>query len=116
MLDVLSHADLPHEAVLVAVHACQVSNVREDVLQSVSQLESFDVAKSILDMRVYDKFYHAKDLSAKMESIAKPALFALFCSQRLHWLQIEVVVQVEEVQIFPMDQKIEHVVALATDL
>ena len=93
-----------------------MSNVREDVLQSVSQLESFDVAKSILDMRVYDKFYHAKDLSAKMESIAKPALFALFCSQRLHWLQIEVVVQVEEVQIFPMDQKIEHVVALATDL
>ncbi len=51
-----------------------------------------------------------------MESIAKSRLFPLLGGQRLHRLQVEVVVQVEIVQILAMDQQIQHVVPLTTDL
>lgn len=39
MLQVLAHADLPHQLVLVAVHACQLAHVGKDVLQTVGQLQ-----------------------------------------------------------------------------
>ena len=51
-----------------------------------------------------------------MECVAKATLFALLCRESLHWLQIEVVVQMQKVQIFAMDEQIEHVVALPADL
>lgn len=39
MLQVLAHPNLPHELVLVAVHASQLTNMGEDVLQSICQLQ-----------------------------------------------------------------------------
>ena len=39
MLQVLAHANLSHQLVLVAVHACQLTHVGKDVLHSVSQLK-----------------------------------------------------------------------------
>lgn len=36
MLEILAHPDLPHEFVLVTVHARQLSHVSEDVLQAIS--------------------------------------------------------------------------------
>ena len=51
-----------------------------------------------------------------MERVAEAALFSLFCCQSLHWLEVEVVVQVKEVKIFPVDEQIEHVIALAANL
>ena len=41
---------------------------------------------------------------------------ALLRRQRLHRLEVEVVVQMEIVEILTMDQEIEHVVALTADL
>lgn len=35
MLQVFAHSDLPHEFVLIAVHASQLTNMGEDVLQSI---------------------------------------------------------------------------------
>lgn len=35
MLQVFAHSDLPHELVLVAVHASQLTNMGKDVLQSI---------------------------------------------------------------------------------
>ena len=51
-----------------------------------------------------------------MERVSKPTLFSLLRRQGLHWLQIEVVVQMQKVEVLAMDKKIEHVVALAADL
>ena len=45
VLEILAHADLAHQAVLVAVHTSQLAHMREDVLQAVSELEGVDVAK-----------------------------------------------------------------------
>lgn len=67
-------------------------------------------------MRVNYQLNQPQDFSAEMESIPKPRLFALFGCQSFDRLQVEVVVQVQIVQVLPVDQKIEHVVALATDL
>jgi hypothetical protein len=55
VFEVLSHSDLAHQAILVSVHAGKMSNMREYILQSISELECFDVPKSILHMRVHNK-------------------------------------------------------------
>ena len=39
MLQVFTHADLSHQLVLVAVHACQLTHVGKDVLHSISKLK-----------------------------------------------------------------------------
>jgi len=41
MLEVLAHANLPHQLVLVAVHAGQLADVRKYVLEAVRQLQTF---------------------------------------------------------------------------
>lgn len=38
------------------------------------------------------------------------------CCQGLDWLQVKVVVQMKVVEILTVDQKVEHVVTLATHL
>ena len=45
VLQILAHADLSHQAVLVTVHAGQLADVREDVLQAVGQLEGIYIAQ-----------------------------------------------------------------------
>lgn len=40
VLEVLAHADLSHQLVLVAVHASQLAHVGKDVLQPVCQLQT----------------------------------------------------------------------------
>lgn len=50
MLQVLAHSNLLHQLVLVAVHTSQLSNVSEDVLKTVGQLEGIDIVQSILDV------------------------------------------------------------------
>lgn len=64
----------------------------EDVLKSISELESFDVSESVLDMRVNYQLGESQDLSAKMKGITKTRLFPLLSSKCLYRLQIEVVV------------------------
>ena len=38
MFDVLTHSDLSHQLVLVSVHSSQLTNMGEDVLQTISKL------------------------------------------------------------------------------
>ena len=59
MLQVLRHPNLTHELVLVPVHARERADVREDVLDGVGELESVDVAETVLDVRVDDEFGEA---------------------------------------------------------
>jgi len=48
VLQVLAHADLPHQPVFVAVHAGELADVGEDVLQPIGELVRVDVAQPVL--------------------------------------------------------------------
>ncbi len=39
MLQIFAHPDLSHQLILVAVHACQLTHMSEDVLQPIRQLQ-----------------------------------------------------------------------------
>ena len=52
-------------------------------------------------MRVDDELGEPEDLTAEMEGVAETGLLSLFGGQGLHRLQVEVVVQVKVVQVFP---------------
>mmetsp|Transcript_61033 Transcript_61033/g.143984 ORF Transcript_61033/g.143984 Transcript_61033/m.143984 type:complete len:850 (-) Transcript_61033:159-2708(-) len=116
VLQVLAHADLAHEAVLVAVHARELPDVRERVLQAVGELERVDVAEAELHVGIDDDLGQTQDLAAQMERVAEARLLALLGRQRLDRLQVEVVVQMQVVEVLAMDEEVEHVVALAAHL
>lgn len=116
MLQVLAHANLAHQLILVPIHASQLANVCEHELQAVGELERVDVAEAVLDVRVDDELGQAQDLAAQMERVSEAGLFALLGCERLDRLQVHVVVEVEVVQVFAVNQQVQHVVALSTDL
>mmetsp|Transcript_736 Transcript_736/g.1704 ORF Transcript_736/g.1704 Transcript_736/m.1704 type:complete len:700 (-) Transcript_736:62-2161(-) len=116
MLEVLAHADLPHQPVLVPVHAGELPHVAEDVLQAVGELEGVDVAEAELHVGVDDQLGEAQDLAAQVEGVAEAGLLALLGGQGLHGLEVEVVVQVQVVEVLAVDQQVQHVVALAAHL
>jgi hypothetical protein len=71
MFKILAHSDLPHQLVLVTVHASQLTNVSKNILKTISQLESIDVVETILDMGVDDQLRQTQDFTTKMESISE---------------------------------------------
>lgn len=106
------HADL----VLVTVHTRQRTDVSEDVLQGVSQLERVDVAKAELNVSIDDQLGKTEDFAAQMERISEAGLLTLFCGEGsarhnqarsktrddgsvLHGLEIHVVVKMQVIQI-----------------
>ena len=50
MFEVLTHSDLSHQLVLVAVHPRQLTHVGKGVLKTVRQLKGIHVTKAILHM------------------------------------------------------------------
>jgi hypothetical protein len=55
VFEVLAESDLPHELVLVTIHASELAHVSKCILQTISQLESIHVAQPILHVRVNNK-------------------------------------------------------------
>ena len=51
-----------------------------------------------------------------MKSVSETRLLSLFGSQGLCRLQIEIVIQMQIIQIFAVNEKIKHVVSLTTNL
>lgn len=88
----------------------------EGVLQAICQLESIYIAQPELDIGIHHQLGQPQNLSAQMECIAEPGLLPLLGGQGLDWLQVEVVVQMQVVEVLAMNQQIEHVVALPADL
>jgi len=43
MFQILTHSNLPHQLVFIAIHASQLANMGEYVLQSVSQLKGVHI-------------------------------------------------------------------------
>ena len=78
MLQVLRHSDLPHEFVLVSVHARESANVRKNILKRVRELEGINIAKAVLDMCINDKRRQAKNFSTQVKSISKRDFFRSF--------------------------------------
>lgn len=116
MLQVLTHTDLSHQAVFVSVHTSKLTNVGKNVLQTVSQLECIDVTETILDVRIDDQLGQAKNLTTQVEGVTETRLLSFLGRQGLYRLQVEVVIKVKIVEILSVDQKVQHVVTLATNL
>lgn len=90
MLEILAHSDLTHELVLVPVHSSQSTDMREDVLQGVRELESVDISETELDVRVDDQLSETEDFTTKMESIAESRLLAFLGRQSFDGLQVHI--------------------------
>mmetsp|Transcript_66756 Transcript_66756/g.127143 ORF Transcript_66756/g.127143 Transcript_66756/m.127143 type:complete len:244 (-) Transcript_66756:1454-2185(-) len=116
MLQILAHAHLPHQSVLVTVHTGQLTDMGKDVLQTICKLEGINVTQAELHMTVNNQLCQTHDFAAQMECISESGLFPLLGCERLHWLQVEVVIEVQEVEILSSNQQVEHIVALAADL
>ena len=116
MLEVFAHANLSHQLVLVSVHTRQLTNVSENVLQTIRQLKGVNVVQTILNMCIHHQFRQPQDFTAQMESVTETRLLTLLGGQCLDRLQVEVVVEMKVVQVLTMNQKVQHVVALSTDL
>jgi len=67
-------------------------------------------------MRVDHQLGQPQDFSAKMEGISEARLLSFFGCQSFDWLEIEVVVEMEIVQVFSMNQQVQHVVTLPANL
>jgi len=63
MLKVFCEPDLPHELVLVTIHAGELSDVGKHILEPISQLVSINVSKAVLHMRVDNQLGQTKDLA-----------------------------------------------------
>lgn len=87
MLEVLAHPDLPHELVLVTVHARELTDVGEGELETVGELEGVDVAEAVLDVRVDDELGEAEDLATEVEGVSEAGLLALLGRERLDGLE-----------------------------
>ena len=77
MLEVLAHANLPHQLVLIAIHPCQLADVGKGVLQTISQLECIHVTKAILDVGVNYHFGESKNFTTQVKGVAETRLLPL---------------------------------------
>ncbi|CAN8015572.1 unnamed protein product, partial [Ixodes persulcatus] len=77
VLEVLAHANLTHELVLVAVHARELAHMGEDVLEPVGQLEGIHVVQPVLHVAVHHQLCQPQDLPAQVEGVAEAGLFPL---------------------------------------
>lgn len=64
MLQILAHADLSHQFVLVSIHPRQLADMGEYVLQAVGQLERIDVVQPVLDVRVHNQLGQPENFAA----------------------------------------------------
>jgi hypothetical protein len=116
VLQILAHPDLLHELVLVTVHSRKLSDVCKHVLQSIGELEGIDVTETELNMGVDNELGETQDFSTQMESVSEARLLPLLGGKSLDRLQVHVVIEMEVVEVLSVDEKVEHVVSLATDL
>jgi len=116
VLQVLAHPDLTHQPILVPVHASQLPDVGERVLQAIRQPIRIDVTHAELHVRIDDQLGQTQNLSDEMESVAEATLLPLFRRQGLGRLQVEVVVEMEIIQPLALDEQVQHVIALSAHL
>ena len=67
-------------------------------------------------MGVDDELGQSQDFSTKVEGVSESGSLSLFGRESLDRLQVHVVIQMKVVQVLSVDQEVEHVVTLSTDL
>ena len=90
MLQVLAHSNLPHQTILVPVHACELTNVVESILQTIRVLIGIDISKSELHMSINNELGETQYLSRQVECIAKSRLLSFLGGQSFGRLQVEI--------------------------
>lgn len=71
----------------------------EDILQSISKLESINVAKPKLNMCINNELGEPQDFATQVEGIPEARLLAFFGCECLDRLQVHVIVKVKVVQV-----------------
>ena len=74
------------------------------------------MSHSVLHMAIYHKLCKAENLSDQVEGISKSRFFPFLGCERFDRFKDEVVVKVEIIQISPVNDQIQHVEALSTEL
>lgn len=67
-------------------------------------------------MAVNNQLGQTEDFSTEMEGVAETRLLAFLSRQSFDGFQVEIVVEMEIVKVFPVNQQVQHVVSLSTDL
>lgn len=52
MFEIFAHPNLPHEFVLITIHAGELAYVGKNILKTIGQLKSVDIIQPVLHMRV----------------------------------------------------------------
>lgn len=68
MLQIFAHTNLSHEFIFITIHSGKLTNMSENVLQTIGQLESINVVQSVLHVRIDDQFGQAQDFTTQVES------------------------------------------------
>ena len=50
-------------------------------------------------MGIDDQLRQAKDFATQVEGVSEPGLLALLSCQRLHWLEVHVIVEVQVIEV-----------------
>ena len=75
--------------VLVTVHPRQCTDMREDILQRICELESIDISKTELHMSIDDKLGEPKNLATQVKCVSETRLLTFLCSQGPKVLRLE---------------------------
>lgn len=116
MFEIFAESYLPHQLVLVTVHASELPHMSECVLEAICQLERIHIAQPVLHVGINNQLRQAKNLPTKMKGIAKSTLLPFLGGKGFYRLKVEVIVQMKVIQVLAVDEKVQHVVALTTDL
>jgi hypothetical protein len=79
----------------------KLTHMGQGVLEPIGQLESVHIVEPVLDVAVHQELGHPQDLATQVERVSESALLTLLGCEGFHRLQIEIVVQMQIVQIFP---------------
>ena len=90
MLQIFAHSNLPHQTILVPVHARELTNVVESILQTIRVLIGIDIAKSELHMSINNELGETQYLSRQVECIAKSRFLSFLGGQSFGRLQVEI--------------------------
>jgi hypothetical protein len=75
------------------------------ILQSIIKLKSINISQTILDITIHYEFDHSKNLSAEVKGVTETRFLALFGCESLDWLEVEIVVEMQVVEVLAVNQQ-----------
>ena len=69
-----------------------------------------------LNVRVDNQFRESENFAREMESVSESGLLSIFRRQGLDGLDVEVIIEMEVIEIFSVNEEVEHVITLPADL